>query len=255
MNMQRLRTLVLSWLLLALASPGLQAGWQPDPLDMIDLEVVTDRGRELPQYPVESQGRNYRAYLEAQRDVEYLLEARNRTGERIGLVIAVDGRNIIDGSRSELGHDEPMYVLGPHERGNYEGWRTGRNRVNRFYFTDPGDSYAGAWGDHSAMGVIAVAVYRERDEDRTYYPSRSKRGVEGAGAGTGFGDEAWSPTRRVSFSPRAKASAKYFLKYEWPRTLCKLGIKDDCRRPRDHHNRFWPPQPEYAPYPPGYWRR
>ena len=57
--------------------------------------------------------------------------------------------------------DERMYVLPPHESATYEGWRTERDTVNRFYFTEPGDSYAAAFGDRSAMGVIAVAAFRE----------------------------------------------------------------------------------------------
>jgi hypothetical protein len=234
---------------LLLASPGLQADWRPQDRDLIDLEVVGERGRELPQYPVDLGGPNYRAYLEARRGAEYGLRLRNRSGERIGLVIAVDGRNILDGKRSELGPDEPMYVLEPRERAEYDGWRVGRDRVHRFYFTDAGDSYAAAWGDHSAMGVISVAVYREREAEAEIYLPRGKRHAEGAG--TGFGDEAWSPSRRVEFAPRRHASARYFLKYEWPRTLCRLGVSDDCR---GRGNRFWPRNGEYAAYPPGFFR-
>jgi hypothetical protein len=245
-NWQRL---ILSWLLLALASPGLQADWRPRDRDLIDLEVVTERGRELPQYPVDLGGPNYRAYLEARRAAEYGLRVRNRSGERIGLVIAVDGRNILNGEFSEMGPDEPMYVLGPHERAEYDGWRTGRDRVHRFYFTDAGDSYAAAWGDHSAMGVISVAVYRERKTEAGVYRPRRKHRAEGTG--TGFGDEAGSPSRRVDFAPRRHASAEYFLKYEWPRTLCRLGVSDECR---GRGNRFWPGDEGYAAYPPGFFR-
>jgi hypothetical protein len=239
------QTLLSSWLLLVLVSPGLQADWRPQDRYLIDLDVVGERGRELPQYPVDRGGPSYRAYLEARRGAEYGLRLRNRSGERIGLVIAVDGRNILNGKRSELGPDEPMYVLEPRERAEYDGWRVGRDRVHRFYFTDAGDSYAAAWGDHSAMGVIAVAVYREREAEAEIYLPRRKHHAEGAG--TGFGAEAWSPSRRVDFAPRRRASARYFLKYEWPRTLCRLGVSDDCRGRR---NRFWPEDEEYAAYPP-----
>ena len=95
------------------------------------------------------------------RDSNYSVQIRNRSNERIGVVIAVDGRNVISGDRSNLSPNERMYVLGPYQQESYEGWRTGKNRVNRFYFTDEGDSYAGAWDDYSAMGVIAVAAFRE----------------------------------------------------------------------------------------------
>ena len=129
----------------------------------VEVEIVNDRGRPFPQYPLRRGGGStvYKAHLEAVRGSNYSIRIRNRSDQRIGVVIAVDGRNVISGDRSNLRPDERMYVLEPGQRETYEGWRTGRNRVNRFYFTDAGDSYAGAWGDSSAMGVIAVAAFRE----------------------------------------------------------------------------------------------
>ncbi|MDX1607184.1 MAG: hypothetical protein R3202_13415, partial [Candidatus Competibacterales bacterium] len=134
--------------------------------DALEVTLIADRGGALREYPVERRRDLYRAYVEARPGAEYGIRVRNRTNDRIGVVIAVDGRNIISGRRSDLRPDERMYVLGPYESQVYRGWRTGRDRVNRFYFTDAGDSYAAAWGDYSAMGVVAVAVYRERPRYR-----------------------------------------------------------------------------------------
>jgi len=39
--------------------------------------------------------------------------------------------------------------------------RSAQDKINRFYFTDVPDSYAAAFGDESAMGVIAVAAIRK----------------------------------------------------------------------------------------------
>jgi len=55
-----------------------------------------------------------------------------------------------------------MYILEPYGSGEFAGWRTGQERINRFYFTDVPDSYAAAFGDESAMGVITVAAYPEQ---------------------------------------------------------------------------------------------
>jgi hypothetical protein len=79
------------------------------------------------------------------------------------VVVAVDGRNIISGARSDLERGEPMYILGPWDTQIYSGWRTSLADVHEFYFTDWQDSYAEAFGDRSARGVIAVAVYREKE--------------------------------------------------------------------------------------------
>jgi len=132
---------------------------------IVDVEVVSDRKGLLPLYRAGSAGRGdtYRAYVEAEKGELYGIRIRNNTGRRIGVVVAVDGRNIVSGEKSTLRKTERMYILGPYESADYDGWRTARDTVNRFYFTDPGDSYAGAFGDHSAMGVVAVAVYREKD--------------------------------------------------------------------------------------------
>lgn len=237
----------------------------------VEVEVISDRGRTLPQYPVrEGRGGVYKAYLEARRGQNYSVQIRNRTNQRVGVVIAVDGRNIISGDRSNLRPDERMYVLGPHQQESYDGWRTGKNRVNRFYFTDAGDSYAGAWGDYSAMGVIAVAAFREAERVQPqpwsqqgpgYSDQRALRrappSAEGAAPraapaepGTGYGESEWSPSRRVEFEPERRPFAQVFLKYAWRETLCREGVAD-CeggRPPRG--NRFWNEGDRYAPPPP-----
>ncbi len=244
----------------------------------VDVELLSDGRGALPLYRVGSAGTHdtYRAYVEALKSDRYGIRIRNNTGRRVGVVVAVDGRNIISGGRSNLRNSEQMYIIGPHEAAVYDGWRTARDTVNRFYFTDPGDSYAGAFGDFSAMGVVAVAVYREREisdpgtvyrreregkeqEDRGGRSAPGAMGAEegaagkpaakrsGEAAGTGFGDEKHSPSRRVQFTPESRVAERHFLKYEWRSTLCRKGIID-CRFSR---NRFWDDDDGYAPYPPG----
>ncbi len=245
----------------------------------VDVELVSDRNGALPLYRVGSAGRHdtYRGYVEAEKGERYGVRIRNNTGRRVGVVVAVDGRNIISGGKSSLRKSERMYILGPYESAIYDGWRTARDTVNRFYFTDPGDSYAGAFGDYSAMGVVAVAVYREKESllpswffgrekermgvgegRRDTEPGpmgaeelgRGKREPERSGdiAGTGFGDEKYSPSVRVRFTPERRVAERHFLKYEWRNSLCQKGIID-CRFTR---NRFWDDADDgYAPYPPG----
>ena len=256
---------------LLLTQPAL-AAWQRLDLKDVSIDIVSDRShRELPEYPVENRGDTYRAYLEAERGEEYSIQVHNRSGERIGLVIAVDGRNIISGEQSHLRPNERMYILNPYQRATYRGWRSSKNHVNRFYFTDAPDSYAGRWGDYSAMGVIAVAAYAEerpRDYEDQYTnreraPSLAPRNAPqhksapSADAGTGFGDREWSPSRRVEFDPMRKPFGRYFIKYEWRQNLCELGIVR-CRPDRHSRrpNRMWDDDNRYAPYPPGvtYWR-
>ncbi|MCI5224040.1 MAG: hypothetical protein D3924_15560, partial [Candidatus Electrothrix sp. AR4] len=141
--------LLLTGILLLISNPAAAGN--------ISVEVIADQGYIFPTYPVRSDHGTYRAYLQAKRNARYGVRIRNNTDRRVGVVVTVDGRNIISGKKSYLRNTEKMYILAPYGVGTYRGWRTSSNRINRFYFTNEGDSYADAWGDNSAMGVIAVA--------------------------------------------------------------------------------------------------
>ena len=235
---------------------------------LTEVAIQADRGYYLPLHPVSAEHpRTYRAYVEAVRGERYSIRVINRGPYRVGLVIAVDGRNVITGMKSFLQSRERMYILEPYASGLYEGWRTGRDQVNRFYFTDAGDSYAGAWGDHSALGVIAVAVFPEQPPPEPppssiYEPEGGYLHEEGkerlrksapqpmqpraeTQPGTGFGEGRYSPSVRVDFEPEPVPAERHFLKYEWRETLCRRGIID-CR---PSGNRFWDEDRGYAPYP------
>jgi FtsP/CotA-like multicopper oxidase with cupredoxin domain len=230
-----------------LASPAFASHRHQD----VTVEIVDRNGNSFQQFPVSAN----RAYLRAENGERYRIRVRNHTGERIGLVIAVDGRNIISGQRSDLARTEPMYILSPWEADDYSGWRTSLAEVHEFYFTEWEDSYAEAFGDRSARGVIAVAVYREnvpRQELRER-ESKSARAPAPATAdaaaepGTGFGDARDEAAVRVAFNAAARASSKLFLKYEWPKSLCRRGLMT-CD---DDRNRFWnDDELAFAPPPP-----
>ncbi|MDD5277121.1 MAG: hypothetical protein PHR16_13690 [Methylovulum sp.] len=224
----------------------------------IDINVQSDNRGSLPEFSVSSSPANYRAYIQATPNDRYRLHVVNNSNQRVGIVIAVDGRNIISGTQSWLRDDERMYILDPHAGAEYEGWRTGSNQVNRFYFTESANSYAAAWGDSSAMGVIAMAVYAERPRPEvTNEMSGLAGGVMRAAPaiqptpGTGFGETTYSPSYAVNFDPLPEPIEKVFLKYEWRETLCAKRILLDCQDAGDTGgNRFWPDNGGFAPPPP-----
>lgn len=237
----------------------------------VAVEIINANGSRFEQFPVSSGGIAYRAYLQAERNAPYRIRVRNCTGERVGVVVAVDGRNIISGSKSDLVRGEPMYILGPYESQDYSGWRTSLSDVHEFYFTEWKDSYAEAFGDRSARGVIAVAVYHEKQRPlpklsqapRDRYenapaPSAESRGSaadevastakrerKDAEPGTGFGDQRYEPVTWVEFEAERQVSARIFLKYEWQETLCRKGVIDCGEK-----NRFWNDDLAFAPFPP-----
>ena len=94
----------------------------------VGVEIVADDGSVFARYDLASRPERgkLRAYLEAERGRNYGIRVHNYTGSRIGLIIAVDGRNVISGEKSSLRANEPMYVLGAHAQG-----RSGRRRCRR----------------------------------------------------------------------------------------------------------------------------
>lgn len=255
--------------------------WAGSVGDSVEVRVLSESGAELPFYPVSARYPAKKVYAEAVKGDHYRIVVRNKLNRRVGVVIAVDGRNIVSGQKSWLKNSERMYILEPYERYEYAGWRTGQDRINRFYFTEVPDSYAASFGDQSAMGVIAVAVYPEvqRYEPPVQYrnqlsgsapapsaeapapsaaPERKRSAAAPAAkaeamdrsAGTGYGRSEYSPSQIVAFEPERRSVENLYIKYEWRSTLCKRGIIS-CDRPYSKgQNRLWD-NGGYAPPPYG----
>ncbi len=237
----------------------------------LTVEVVAPDGRVFRQFPVASRETASRALLQAERGARYQIRLRNTSGVRLGVVIAVDGRNIINGAKSELARAEPMYVLEPWMTHDYSGWRASLAAINEFYFTDWSESYAEAFGDRTARGVIAVAVYREQPavvslaegpaaspipsaQARSSEAAREKPAARSSSAsgtredspGTGYGERREERAVEVEFSAAQRADARLFIKYEWRETLCRRGVLACGEK-----NRFWDEATlGFAPPPP-----
>jgi len=254
----------IAWIIPALACAHVEKG------DVVDVKIISDSGDEFPKYRtyprVCQEGKFF--YMEAMKGKRYSIQVANKSNRRIGMVIAVDGRNIIDAKKSDLKRNERMYIIEPNETNTFEGWRTGMERTNRFYFTEQSDSYTEkVFADASAMGTIALAVYREKLTEVVPYSGSSSRmkdtPAEAAPcapsesrsvdrfeqkkkeqAGTGFGETTYSPAYVVHFDPEHTIAEKIVLKYEWRSELCRKGIIRCGPK-----NRFWPDDYEFAPIP------
>jgi hypothetical protein len=238
--------------------------------DAVEVSVINDSGRALPFYSIKSRHNLKKVYAEACKGDYYRIVVRNKLNCRVGVVIAVDGRNIISGQKSWLKNTERMYIIEAYSTNEYSGWRTGQDKINRFYFTDVPDSYAAAFGDESAMGVIAVAAYpeiqryeppvyysrpalekkmREQASDKAAAPSVQGKSESLESAGTGYGHEEYSPSYRVEFEPEKRAVESILIKYEWRKKLCKMNIINCGRTCENTYNRIWE-NDGYAPPPP-----
>jgi hypothetical protein len=90
----------------------------------------------------------------------YAIEIRNRLGERLLAVTSVDGVNVVSGATA--GWDQTGYVFSPGERYQITGWRKTDAEVAAFTFTESPNSYAERTGRPANVGVIGVAIFRER---------------------------------------------------------------------------------------------
>ncbi len=128
--------------------------------NLVDVQVLVE-GRSAPLYF--APGRWDRRYFQALRGRNYALRVHNRTGRRVGVLISVDGLNVVNGERSSLRRNESMYVLGPWETATIRGWRTSLEQVRQFVFVDEERSYAERTGQANGdMGWIRVLAFEER---------------------------------------------------------------------------------------------
>ena len=96
----------------------------------------------------------------------YAIEIRNRSGGRLLAVTSVDGVNVLSGATA--GWDQAGYVFDAGERYQVTGWRKSNAEVAAFFFTDLSNSYAARTGRPTNVGVIGVALFRERHPPRVY---------------------------------------------------------------------------------------
>ena len=225
---------------------------------LVSVSLEVD-GRTAPLYPAPDGSGRY--YLEAWRGLRYAVRLANRTGERLGVLLTVDGLNAISGERSPAGSRSPgrMYVLYPWDDTVVQGWRTSLEDVRQFTFVDEERSYATRSGKGGGrLGWIEVEIYRERRPVARPWPDRPEGGEpseEGrrepkakddsaaaardgiaerrpvppataapAYPGTGWGPRAEDPVRVVSFDPAPAPAERITLRYEYASALRALGI-------------------------------
>jgi len=90
----------------------------------------------------------------------YAIEVRNRLGGRVLAVTSVDGVNVVSGATAGWG--QTGYVFAAGEAYQITGWRKSDSDVAAFAFTPAPNSYAERTGRPANVGVIGVALFRER---------------------------------------------------------------------------------------------
>jgi hypothetical protein len=98
----------------------------------------------------------------------FAIEIRNCTEGRLLAVTSVDGINVISGATAAW--HQTGYVFDPGQRYQITGWRKSQEEVAAFFFTDLYNSYAARTGRPANVGVIGLALFRERRPMPVYSP-------------------------------------------------------------------------------------
>jgi hypothetical protein len=232
---------------------------------LVQLDVIDrDRGEQLPAH--RHRGDTWIAGTPGHR---YGVRLTNTTGERVLVVLSVDGVNAVSGETADPA--QAGYVLGPWQSTEIAGWRKSLRDVAQFVFTALPDSYAARTGRPDHVGVIGIAVFREapayayppapppavaRGADsaaRAPAAAQESAAADGYGAqqqsqaqriGTGHGAREWAPVSRTGFERASRRPAQVTqLRYDAPERLVALGIL-----PRPH---WWQPRVPRA-FPTGF---
>ena len=215
---------------------------------LVELDVVDrDSGQTLPEYRHRAQ-----EWIAGVPGHRYAVRLRNTTGERVLVVLSVDGVNAVSGQTAAP--SQAGYVLEPWETAEIAGWRKSYDDIAQFVFTDLPDSYAARTGRPDNVGVIGVAVFRERVQRPAYAPpsppiasgrareqSASKAAAPAAAdsaaanqamaeaapqrLGTGHGQREWAPVGRTDFVRATRNPQQVSqLRYDDAESLAAIGV-------------------------------
>ena len=91
----------------------------------------------------------------------YSLEVRSLTNARLEVVLSVDGLDVMDGKSASF--KKRGYIIGPYERVEVEGFRSGYDKVAAFEFSTVASSYTNLkHGKSRDVGVLGLAVFTEK---------------------------------------------------------------------------------------------
>ena len=124
--------------------------------DPVDLKVVD---RETGQ-PLKIWSHDGRLFVAGQPGGRYSVRVTNHTNGRVLVVLSVDGVNIISGETA--GYDQQGYIFSAHESYDLNGWRKSNTEIAAFTFAPLRNSYAARTDRPADVGVIGMAVFKER---------------------------------------------------------------------------------------------
>ena len=119
--------------------------------------TVTDRstGQTLPVYFARGE-----YWVAGTPGAKYSVSVANASGSRVLAVMSVDGVNVLNGETA--GTEQSGYVFNAYQRYDVNGWRKSNHEIAAFEFVASPASYAERTGRPANVGVIGVALFKER---------------------------------------------------------------------------------------------
>ncbi|WP_159016721.1 hypothetical protein [Cognatiluteimonas profundi] len=211
---------------------------------LVQMDVIDrDSGQWLPEYRHRGD-----TWVPGTPGHRYAVRLSNQSGERVLVVLSVDGVNAVTGETADP--SQAGYVLAPWQSTEIGGWRKSLDDVAQFVFTDLPDSYAARTGRPDNVGVIGIAVFDEArpivDDQPAAIAREGMRGAERRSAmspssanaadaaegavaaqriGTGHGAREWAPVGRTGFVRASLRPAQVVqLRYDDGANLVAMGI-------------------------------
>jgi hypothetical protein len=194
----------------------------------------------------------------------YSIQIANRQNGRLLAVTSVDGLNVLTGDSA--GFDQRGYVYMPWQSYEIAGWRKSDAEVAAFNFTALPNSYAARTGRPANVGVIGVALFRERQRVVAYaapsYPLAAPVSPEAAAReqssasaadgrldaplerksaqlGTGHGQREESWVQQVEFERASQQPSEIIrIRYDSHENLVAMGVIQRAPRLRGKPEAF-----------------
>ena len=111
--------------------------------------------------PVKEYYKDGKTYVEARGGARFTIKVKNNGYRRILAVPSVDGLSVMNGKEASL--HSGGYIVSAYNTITIDGWRTSDSDVAEFFFTNPEGSYAVKSDKPGNLGVIGVAIFREKE--------------------------------------------------------------------------------------------
>jgi hypothetical protein len=215
------------------ASPAFAVG------RLADVSIVDrDTGKTLKAHPYRGE-----YWVAGRPGAHYAINIRSQHPGRVLAVTSVDGINVISGDNAAF--NQTGYIYDPWQGYDIAGWRKSSQEIAAFTFTSIPRSYAAKTGRPQNVGVIGVALFREKPEpvgpvpmyeqsaaaDASAAPApaategRSARSKSAERLGTGHGRREHSEVRHVDFErEQAGPNEIIRIRYDSYDNLVAMGV-------------------------------